>query len=446
MATDLKSPPPAGASGSFNVEELIDNDPIRAKQWIAFAVCGALALLEGFDLQIVAYTAPQIQKEWGTPKAEFGPVFSAALFGAIIGSSLIAIFSDRYGPKRMLIWSSLIFSAFTLIAAFARNVVDLVILRAIAGIGIGGAAPGIVVIVAALAPRRVRATAITSILSAVLIGSVVGGAICSQAIPAFGWRPVFLVGGALPLLLLPFAILVLTEPLTYLVRRKAPGPRISAELRRLGKPVHDRDKYTANAEAVAKSSVRDLFSPKYRLATGFLLTSSLLGGCFYYLLVNWLPTILHDSGASLGTAIMATVTLNLGGIVGALVQGRLMDRLNPYLVIASGYLIGAIAIFSIGGFPASSTIGLIFLVGCFALGGQTCKVAIPPLFYPAELSSAGLGTTVALARVGGVIGPLVGSAIVLWGGGAREMYWAAGIMTLAVSACLCSVYQIARHR
>ena len=107
----------AGTS-PVDIAEFIDRQPVGGFQIRLLLVCAAVLFLDGFDTQAIGYVAPALAREWGLSKAALGPVFSAGLFGLMIGALLFGPLADRIGRKKIIIFSTLAFGVGALATAF----------------------------------------------------------------------------------------------------------------------------------------------------------------------------------------------------------------------------------------------------------------------------------------------------------------------------------------
>ena len=432
--------------GRMSVEDLIDSTPITASQWLIISLCALLSMLDGFDVQAIAFAAPEIRRDWGVSTAAFGPIFSIGLLGAMIGGFGIGPLSDRFGPKRILVLSTLIFSAATLATVLARDLASLAVLRAIAGLGLGAAIPAIVATLSAYAPRRVRATLVTGAFCVQLLGAVVGSLASAELMARFGWQSVFYLGGLLPLVLLPLVIWRIPEPLPFLLASGNGPARIRAALIRIGKD--DRSDLWLEPDTAQikqqKNSAVALFRDNRALATILLMTTSMVGGTFFFFLANWLPSILRDQGETLRIAVLGSTALNFGGLLGAITFAWLMDRYGPYKVMTIGYLVGGAFVMAIAlaNAPIAVVLGLILIAAFFGLGAQFCIPAAVVLLYPSNLRGAGIGFALGFARIGAVVGPLIGSYILLAGGVASDLFLFASICALGAAVSVYLAYRL----
>jgi AAHS family 4-hydroxybenzoate transporter-like MFS transporter len=217
----------ATALPPVDVSEFIDRSRISPFQITLMAICGLVAMLDGFDAQLIGYVVPAIARSWGIQGpaigASFKFVFASGLVGLTIGALAGGPLADRFGRKTVMLGSVAVFGAFTLASVLASDVPSLIVLRFLTGLGLGGSMPNTIALTAEYAPRHLRSTLITTMFTGFPIGNVIAGVVSVPVIESFGWQGVFYCGGLAPLVLLPFALLVLPESVRFLVaRRSAP--------------------------------------------------------------------------------------------------------------------------------------------------------------------------------------------------------------------------------
>src|SRR5258708_15050870 len=125
-------------SQKVNIATLVDNSRLGLFQWTTFILCGLCLIMDGFDVQAMGYVAPAVIKEFKIPATEMGFVFSAALTGVLLGSFLFSMLSDRIGRRPVLIAAALYFAVLTLWTARATSANELLAIRFIAGVALGG--------------------------------------------------------------------------------------------------------------------------------------------------------------------------------------------------------------------------------------------------------------------------------------------------------------------
>src|SRR6478752_7907186 len=138
----------------IDVAGYIDQQPVGSFQIKLLLTCAAVLFLDGFDTTAIGYVAPSLAKEWGLTKAALGPVFSAGLFGLMIGALVFGPLADRIGRKRNIIFSTAAFGLGTLATSFIADVNTLLAIRFLTGLGLGGAMPNAVAMTSEFSPHR----------------------------------------------------------------------------------------------------------------------------------------------------------------------------------------------------------------------------------------------------------------------------------------------------
>ncbi|WP_437883088.1 MFS transporter [Pseudomonas sp. LRF_L74] len=413
-----------------DVKDWIDNRPVSAYQWLILALCFLIVLFDGFDVAVMGFIAPSLMQEWGLSRAAFGPVMSAGMVGLAIGALTAGPYADRIGRKRVLLIAVTCFSLLTVACAFARNPIELAVLRLLTGVALGAALPNTTTLLSEYLPERSRSFLITVMFTGFNLGSGLGGFLAAWLIPNHGWHAVLLAGGILPLILLPLLWLLLPESARFLAARQAPSQRIAAALGKLGGRFAEGTRFTVSEPPLQhKAPVRMLFIERYRLGTLALWTTYFMGLVVIYLTMGWLPTLLRDAGLSIERAATITGLFQIGGTVGALVVGWIMDRQNPNRVIAIAYAFGGVCILSLGSMGLESSLLAVgvALAGFCMSGAQTGLNAFAPGYYPTEFRATGVSWMLGIGRFGGIFGSLIGGAILGFGFGVPVLFTVLGL-------------------
>ena len=396
--------------GTFHVPSFIDAQRIGRQQYLTILLCGLVMFLDGFDTQSISYMAPLIAKDWSLSRDMLGPIFSSALIGLMIGYLLLSPLSDKFGHRRMIIVSTIFFGLFTAVNALATNVTELIALRFVTGVGLGAAIPSAVALTSEYTPKRLRATFVLVIYCGFSLGFVVAGAMAAWLLPLYGWRSLFWVGAAAPLLLAVFLYTSLPDSLDFLIRRNVPAERIWALLRRISPNVPGGRQAFLTDATEDKTAIVSLFRPGRGLGTVLLWIVFFLNLAEFYALQSWLPTILTGLGYGLNTVALATTLTTVGGIVIAIVIGPAMDRLGAYRSLAILYFLGVVFVAMMGlaiKSPEWVLLTATFFAGVCISGGQKSVIALAAIFYPASIRSTGVGWALGIGRLGGIGGPLL---------------------------------------
>lgn len=398
-----------------NFNDFLDSQSFTPLQVLVVALCATVAMLDGFDTQSIAYVAPAIAAEWGLKPAAFGPIFGAGLFGLMLGALIFGPAADRFGRKRLLILSVFIFGLGSLLTPLAHTLDGLFILRVFTGFGLGGAMPNLIALTSEHSPSRSRATVVTIMFCGVPLGATLGGLLSAWMIPAYGWASVFYLGGILPLGLAVALAIWMPESVRFMIAAGKSQAEIRATVTRIApQELSKDDTLVLDEERSAGVSVVRLFNDGRMMTTLLVWLAFFMNLLVMYFLINWLPTLVRNAGLSPSMAIFSTVLLNLGGAIGGVVLGRLIDRVGPFTVLSVAYAAAAIAILAIAAAGANSAILLffVFIAGAGVIGAQIGMNALTAELYPTTIRSSGVGWALGIGRIGSIIGPVIGGVLI----------------------------------
>ncbi|MFU0922340.1 MFS transporter [Kluyvera sichuanensis] len=395
-----------------DIQAFINRHPFSKYQWMILVLCFVTVALDGFDTAIIGFIASDLVQEWGVQKSDLGPVMSAALVGLAVGALTAGPMADRIGRKKVLVLSILVFGGFSLITAFATSLTQLTVLRFLTGLGLGAAMPNAATLMSEYAPERRRALMVNLMFVGFPIGSSMGGFISAWMIPHYGWQSVLVLGGVMPLALAVALIFLLPESARYLAVKNRSQQQISNILRRIAAlPENTRFVLQEAGQVKEQSALGVIFSPRYLVGTIMLCLTYFMGLLIFYLLTSWLPLLIRETGATLSQASVITALFPLGGGIGVLVLGALMDKINPNKVVAVGYLLTGIFVCLVG-FSTSNLVlmgVMVFIAGTIMNGAQSSMPALAAGFYPTQGRATGVAWMLGLGRFGGILGAFSGA-------------------------------------
>lgn len=395
-----------------DIQAFINRHPFSKYQWMILVLCFVTVALDGFDTAIIGFIASDLVQEWGVQKSDLGPVMSAALVGLAVGALTAGPMADRIGRKKVLVLSILVFGGFSLITAFATSLTQLTVLRFLTGLGLGAAMPNAATLMSEYAPERRRALMVNLMFVGFPIGSSMGGFISAWMIPHYGWQSVLVLGGVMPLALAVALIFLLPESARYLAVKNRSQQQISNILRRIAAlPENTRFVLQEGGQVKEQSALGVIFSPRYLVGTIMLCLTYFMGLLIFYLLTSWLPLLIRETGATLSQASVITALFPLGGGIGVLVLGALMDKINPNKVVAVGYLLTGIFVCLVG-FSTSNLVlmgVMVFIAGTIMNGAQSSMPALAAGFYPTQGRATGVAWMLGLGRFGGILGAFSGA-------------------------------------
>jgi AAHS family 4-hydroxybenzoate transporter-like MFS transporter len=407
------------SAASIDVSRLTGEGALTRFHWRLLGLTALLTLLDGYDITAISFAAPELAKAWGiADRSAFGSVFAASLAGMLIGAPALGWLGDRIGRKPVVVVSCLVFGVFTLAMTCASSLEQMMALRFITGIGMGGLLPNAAALNAEYAPGRHRATMIILMYVGTALGGAMPGPVAATLAPVYGWQVLFLIGGALPIAGAVAAALWLPESVKFLVLTGRRNEEVARLVNRLAPRVRAQAADTfvvGRSEPAARASVGLLFAGGLKAATPLLwllFVANLMG---YYFLLSWTPLLLVGSNIPIAKAAIALSVFQIGGIVGGLSIARLMDRWGLAPVIGF-FVLGVPVIGSIGIVGSSGSEPLLLLIvffgGFFTLGIQLGLNAICTMIYPTSVRSLGAGWALGVGRVGSIVGPLIGGLLV----------------------------------
>ena len=395
-----------------------DRPPVGRREWRVFAICMAIALLDGFDVQAMGVAAPALARVWGIPAAALSAVFMAAPAGMLVGALAMGRLADRLGRRRPIIAATLVFAAGTALTATAPNLTTMAAIRFATGIGLGGVLPNLVALVTECAPQRLRGRLTTLTFSTLPLGSMLAALLARFLIPSFGWQSLFLVGGAAPAVVAAIAFVCLPESPSFVGLRQACGPLV--------------------APTALRAVVGNAIGPGRPLTTALLVFVTGLNLFMLYFTLNWLPTLLTLSGLPGEQALLATVFLNTSGFVGAIGWGFLIDRTGASTVMAAVGVLAALgmALLSVGHAHSALLAVALFVSGASVLGAVPGLYAVIASMYPTALRATGVGTVLGAGRIGSVVGPAAGGLLLTLDWSIPSIFRTVGVLGLAWGVAL----------
>ena len=425
-------------------EDALENQRIGGLQMRVAALCALVQICDGYDINSVGVTVPQLTHAWGLPGPAFTTAFLWSSIGIMVGALSAGPIGDRVGRKPLLLASLTIFGLASLASAFADSLLFLTVARFFTGLGIGGAFPGAATLTGDYAPRRYRAT----MIMATFTGAPVGGFICGQLagvlLPSFGWPSVYIVGGIVPLLLVVALALWLPESPRFLATKGNLTPRETALLQRLDiRPGQS----AATIDVASGNPIKMLFGEGYALQTVLLWVIFFCSLMNLFLFAYWLPEVLHLGGMTPAEAARASSYRDLGAIFAVVYLGLLIDRHGPERALALHYaagivFIGAIALFAM---PYLLLSVVIFFSGMTIIGSQTGANATAGKLYPARMRTSGIGWALGIGRLGGIAAPVLGGWLLATGMRPPQIFLSAcGFALVAAIATALLVFRGAR--
>ena len=358
-------------------------------------LCALVLVLEGYDLGAMAFALPALSETWHLKPVAFTAALTASSVGLFLGSLICGWLGDRLGRKPVLMGCVAVFGAMSLATAIAPSLAWLTVARFLTGLGIGGGIPTSIALLSDLSPPRRQGGLVMAMTCGVQAGNVLGGIVAARLLAPFGWPTVFVVGGIIPLILLPLLAWPLPESFVRWTEPSAPS---------------------ANA-------IGQLFTPEFAGITLLLWLINFLSLLTIYFINSWLPSMLHSLGIATASAILAAAMFQLGGIAGGLGSGPLVNKYGTEKIVAAMLAMGGCWLLLLG-LTHVSTLAMacfIFGTGIGISAGQLGINALSGAAYPTAIRNTGTGWALGVGRLGNIAGPLFGGFLLALGWSPQQM-------------------------
>ncbi len=282
---------------AVNINAIIEQEPIGSYRKFVIVLCVLVAFIDGWDIGTMSYAAPTMRLELHLAAAMLGVIFAATPFGSIIGNLICGPISDKIGRRPVVIFNALLFGLATLATAFTRSFGELIVIRAIAGVGLGVANITAYALCAEYAPKRLGATSVAVASTGYIVGGIIGGFLAAALIPIYGWRIVFYMGGGIGVALGALVWIALPESMQFLSLHQ----RWSTVAKLLSKidPKLQLDSsatFTIEGKKSSRSTVTQLFIDGRGEKTILLWIMYFMNSMELFFITQWLPTLAHRSG------------------------------------------------------------------------------------------------------------------------------------------------------
>ncbi|MCW2848279.1 MAG: hypothetical protein JWR90_2253 [Marmoricola sp.] len=360
-------------------------------------LCWIAVALDGFDLVVLGAVIPTISKsgDLGFTDSSLTMASTVGLIGVGIGAVAVGPLTDRFGRRMTLISSIALFSVLTVALAVAQDVTQFTVLRFLAGLGLGACLPTALAFMTENARQGRGGSAVTRMMTGYHVGAVLTALLALWLIDAYGWESMFVVGGVVGLLTLPVMWLKLPESETYLRAVK----------------------YRAQGSTTTYVRSADVVKGGYLKVSIGLWVASFMGLLLVYGLNTWLPKIMGEAGYSIKAGTGLLLVLNIGAVIGLLVAGGISDSRGnkPTVLLWFGLAAGFLALLSIKLQSELLVYAAVLLAGIFVFSAQVLVYAFVGHLYPPEIRGTALGMAAGIGRIGAIVGPFLGGALVTAG-------------------------------
>jgi MFS transporter, AAHS family, 4-hydroxybenzoate transporter len=431
----------ANMSEPVDVAHIIENQRPSRFLFGLVVLSWLITFLDGLDTNLISFAAPYLAADYGLDRVQTGNIFSIHQLGALVGGFVFAYWGDIIGRRPAVIVATAAFGCLTMGFYFADGYGSLLLLRFLDGIPLGGMLPLAWALNIEYAPKMYRATIVTVIMAGYSLGTALGGPVANAFIPRFGWRAVFLLGGAAALGSALILLWKLPESIRFLVSKNADPKRVGLALQRMGSavllPAGTTFFLGDEASVVGRFEPSLLFKGNLAVVTPLIWLAYVASSFAVFFVVNWTPIILEGLGYSRQQSASAAALNSIVGIAGGLLLMRLTDRYGASAIsvmpAACAFVLVLAGSVAMG---ADTFLMLIATIGFFLIGGHFGMHSICGLFYPSAYRGNGAGWAASVAKVGSIAGPLVGGWALSASPPTRRLYTVLAVCPLVFAVCI----------
>ena len=432
---------------TIDVSEVIERQKLSGFLIGLILVSWIITFFDGFDTNLISFAAPYFAPGYHLSRVQLGNIFAMGLFGTLIGGFIFGYLGDRIGRRPAAILAIAAFGALTMCFTYAEGYSSMLGLRLATGIPLGGMLPLAWALNMEYVPKRYRSTVVTVIMLGFSVGTGFGGPIAVWLIPKIGWKAVFVVGGAASLACGGILFLMLPESIRFLASKGRQPSRIAQILGRIepGGRFSPEASYVIGDEPTVKKDFKPsmLFLGELKKITPLVWLAYLASSFAVYFLVNWTPLVFEALKYSRTEAATAASLISLMGAVGALSLMRFTDNRGAVAVTVMPVM--TMILLFVASFVTLPHRGFLVLVACigfFLVGGQFGVISICGVFYPSAYRANGAGWASSVAKVGSVLGPLVGGWVLSTSLPLRYIFAVLAICPAVFAICIYTVGRI----
>jgi MFS transporter, AAHS family, 4-hydroxybenzoate transporter len=376
-------------STGIDLDEVLDNAKLRAIHLRTLAVCTVAMMIDGYDLYVVGWILPALSDSFHVSRVALTPVLLIQQLGMLVSVVFVAPLADRFGRRNLLLACLAGTGLCSLAAAFSANPFQFTVWRVVTGLFAAAIVPNLITLTSETAPRRLRATFSTIVVCGAQGGTLIGAAMQAFILPRYGWTGALFLGCALSVFILPIVLLWLPESPRFMV---ASAPKL---------PAGGRDR-----AALLLGQGRGLTT--VLLWCAFIASFSFIGQW-----ASWSTTAFKDVLHMDWKSVAALTSLYSSlGLIGAFTIGFAIDRFGFRAVLPKTYALAFLGAVGVGlTAPGSLMFVCLGMMGLFQISSQAGLAALAPTLYPPSHKATAVGWAYGAGRIGSIIGPATGSAL-----------------------------------
>jgi putative MFS transporter len=405
---------------------------LRAKApWLI----GFLMLFDSWDSVVIAYTLPVLIGEWKLAPVQSGLLISAGYGAQFLGAIVFGSLAERFGRLPVLKILVLVMSLLAIVCAMAGSYSQLITLRALQGLAIGGALPVAICYINEIAPTATRGRFFGTFQFLMTSGFGLAALSGAWLIPAFGWRIMFAIG-AVPLLALPFTTILPESPRWLAGRgRLAEAARSLEKLGSGSLPAENaRPPIPGSGDKVPYAM---LFAPEVRKTSIVTALLWFLTSLVSFGLVTWIPSIYVSMfKIPVADALKYNIVVAISIFILPIFLRQTIDRIGRRPPPMLGTAFGGLALLAMIFINVNATLVLVSLAIIGQIGISIGSMVLWPYTaetYPTRIRSLALGTSSSVARAASMLTPLLVGGVMQATGSVTLVFLVFGLASFAVA-------------
>lgn len=444
------TPDETPAAAAFDVQPVMERQTRVAPHLPLLILMTLIMLIDGYDVFMLGKIAPAMAADFGEPVTGLTLVFILQQAGLAVGSFVVGPLSDRYGRKTVVLICVAVFGLLTLAPIWARTLTEVALMRGVAGLFLAGIIPNAAAMLTEFAPPHRRAAFVAIAFTGYTAGGAGSALVAIWLLDSHGWESAFLIGGIVPLLLVPLFALATDETLQFRIRRNPRDPAIRRTLKKLD-PALDLsgvDQFRFGSPAAENLAPRpgdalSVFRDGRAPMTAMLWAAFFVALGVIALLGAWMATFFYQLvGVPLNLWAAYSLLSFAGGVTGTTSIGFMMDRFGRSRVLITLFIVDAVALALIGLLPFGSApfIAALIVWGYCQAGGQAGINVICAQAYPTSIRASGVGWAFGAGRVGGIVLPALGGAMLAAEASLSQVFFVVACGPLLVAAALVGIH------
>ena len=410
---------------------LVDQSSFGKYQTWIFLLCFVAMIVDGYDVQIIGVAAAGIKEALSLEPTVLGLIITAGQVGVILGAVLLAPLADRVGRKWLMVGSCVLFGLFSFATAFATDATQLIVLRVLAGLGLGSIGPAALALGTEYAPKRFKASIPTWLWGAVPVGGMIAGFSAVWLLPIGGWPALFIAAGVLPIVVATVLAFAMPESLTFL----GTGSKDQGRMRKIALRIApalpaDAELYTSEKK-LPGVPLKHLFTEGRAVGTILLWLLFFLDYGILIFFLSWVPTLIKMATGSTTALGVSLALWNIGSICCSAVMGWLIDKFGYYRILPTAFILITLSMWAVGATldaPLWLLLCAVTLNGGIAGSTGGALMALAANSYPVAARSTGVGAAYAFGgRTGAFLAPLLGGLLL-------QMHWSPSAMCYLAGA------------